>query len=169
MTHDLGKLKRAYQVQRTNARARGIGFQMTFVEWLTIWAESGHLHERGLKGNGYVMSRFNDDGPYAADNVEIIRAADNSHQQQVTEKRRKTVAEKAASGFVREGNYCHLRDRTKHPKSRIVVDPDGVEYPSAAFAADMLGLTRAAIATRCRKGYGGWHYKDDPIQDTTGA
>jgi len=154
-------LKKAYKTQRTNARARGIEFDFTFEKWLEVWGKSGHLHERGLRGNGYVMARFNDEGPYSPDNVEIIRASENLSQHQVTEKRRQTVKDKIAQGWTRTGDYAHLRDRENHPKRRAVIDPYGVEYPSAAVAADILGLTRAAIATRCRRGWGGWHYKDD--------
>lgn len=58
-------------------------------------------------------------------------------------------------------DYQHLRDRNNHPKSRPVVCPDGIVYPSAALAADTHKRTRVCIAQRCRTGWGGWHYADE--------
>lgn len=156
------KAYQAYRTHKNNSRARGVQFQMTFVQWYKVWVDSGHWEKRGLKGDGYVMSRFNDEGPYHVDNVEIIRASENARQPQVIEKRVATIAKKKAEGtFHRSDDYKHLRDRGHHPKARPVVDPDGVEYPSAALAAEIFGLTRAALAYRCRTNYGGWHYKVD--------
>ncbi len=62
----------AYQTQRNNAKRRGIDFNLTYEEWLSIWENSGHFNERGRKLGQYVMSRFNDIGDYSINNVEII-------------------------------------------------------------------------------------------------
>lgn len=43
----------------------------------------------------------------------------------------------------------HLH-RGRHPKGQRVQGPDGRVWPSAAAAADDLGLTRQAVAYRCR-------------------
>jgi hypothetical protein len=66
---------RAYQNHLRRAR-RNMGFHLTFDEWMTIWTESGHFHERGL--GGYVMARNNDSGPYAIGNVKIITQRENN-------------------------------------------------------------------------------------------
>lgn len=66
-----------YGNQRKNAQVRGIAWHITFPEWLNVWLESGHFHERG-RGTGYVMARIGDVGPYAVDNIEIITAAQNA-------------------------------------------------------------------------------------------
>lgn len=151
----------AYRAQRNNAKARDILFQISYIEWLELWADSGHLHERGLKGDGYVMSRFNDNGPYHKDNIEIIKTSENTRQPQVVKRRLKRIKEiKDAGMWSVSGDYGHLRDRGNHPKARVVIDPDGVEYPSASMAAEIFSKTRAAIAHRCRTGWGGWHYKE---------
>jgi hypothetical protein len=43
-----------------------------------IWENSGHFEERGAKLHQYQMARHNDLGPYAANNVKIITASQNS-------------------------------------------------------------------------------------------
>lgn len=72
-------LYRRYKGQQTNAKSRGIAFELTFEEWLTIWVKSGKLDFRGKRKNSYVMSRKGDVGPYSADNAVIITATENSH------------------------------------------------------------------------------------------
>jgi hypothetical protein len=67
----------AFSRQRTYAKKRGVGWEITFWEWWTIWDESGHWNERGT-GQGYVMCRVGDSGPYAAWNVRIAPATENN-------------------------------------------------------------------------------------------
>lgn len=74
---DAAGLPDAYRAQRKNARVRGIGFLLTFSEWLQVWRESGKLDERGRTGGCYVMSRRGDVGPYAIGNVFIQLHAEN--------------------------------------------------------------------------------------------
>ena len=64
---------RRYIDQKRNAAQRGIPFELTFEEWLKIWADSGHFHERGRNAGQYVMGRIGDRGPYAVDNVLILQ------------------------------------------------------------------------------------------------
>jgi hypothetical protein len=72
-----GSLEEQFKQQARQAKRRGIGWQLTFDEWLSIWTESGHLHERGNKQGQYVMGRTGDTGPYAAGNVYICTFAQN--------------------------------------------------------------------------------------------
>lgn len=65
---------------RCGARARGIPFLLTFEEWMKIWIDSGHWQERGLGRGKYNMARFGDVGPYAVDNVKIIKHEENSRE-----------------------------------------------------------------------------------------
>jgi hypothetical protein len=154
------KMAKAYRDQRNNARHRDIPWNFSYLTWLHVWHTSGRVLQRGLKQNGYVMARFNDEGDYATYNVEIITAGDNARQPQVLEKRRATINKRPAD-WKRADDYQHLRDRNNHPKSRPVVCPDGIVYPSAALAADTHKRTRVCIAQRCRTGWGGWHYADE--------
>lgn len=66
----------AFICQRSNARRRGIGWELTFWQWWTVWQKSGHWHER-RRGNGYVMCRNGDAGPYALGNIFIATSQEN--------------------------------------------------------------------------------------------
>ena len=70
----------AFRAHRHGAKARGIKFLLTFEEWLTIWNNSGHLHERGQHRGQYCMARYGDRGPYAIGNVKIILTAANTRE-----------------------------------------------------------------------------------------
>lgn len=64
--------------QKHNAKRRNIAFELEFEQWLQIWLDSGHWHQRGIsKANQYVMSRINDQGAYRMGNVEIKTNYDN--------------------------------------------------------------------------------------------
>lgn len=66
----------AFLSQRSNAARRGIGWELTFVQWWKIWRDSGHWEQRG-RGQGYCMARIGDTGPYAVGNVEIKTIGEN--------------------------------------------------------------------------------------------
>lgn len=70
---------RAFCSQRNNARSRGIAWEMTLAQWWAIWQSSGKWSERG-RGNGYVMCRYGDAGPYAVWNVSIAPGYENSFE-----------------------------------------------------------------------------------------
>jgi hypothetical protein len=76
--------ERAYFAHKHGAKQRGIGFHLTFYEWLTIWECSRHLNERGGRSadaaDSYVMARFNDAGDYKLGNVKIITLSENSKE-----------------------------------------------------------------------------------------
>lgn len=70
--------KRKWYDQRQNARRRGIDWDLSFDQWLKIWMDSGHWHQRGIKSrDAYVMSRKGDQGPYSVANVVIKTNYDN--------------------------------------------------------------------------------------------
>lgn len=66
-----------FQVQRRNAGRRGIGWELTFEQWLVIWMESGKWPQRGQHIGQYVMARKGDVGPYSVDNVFICLHSEN--------------------------------------------------------------------------------------------
>lgn len=90
----------AFRRQRQNAKIRGIGWELTLWQWWTIWQDSGRWEQRG-RGQGYVMCRKGDQGPYAADNVFIATAAENSGTSK-TKKSRLPLGVKRS----RSGRYC---------------------------------------------------------------
>jgi len=82
-----------FQNQKKHAKVRGIGFLLSFNQWLLIWKRSGHLAERGRGKGKFVMARFGDVGPYAINNVKIITCEQNASEQRPTWNGRKHTAE----------------------------------------------------------------------------
>lgn len=76
---EMSKPTRAFSRQVRNAADRGIPWELKLWQWWTIWQESGHWDQRG-RGNGYVMCRKGDVGPYSVDNVIIARGNVNSSE-----------------------------------------------------------------------------------------
>ena len=70
-----------FSIQRSNALKRGIQWELTFEQWLTAWGDK--LEKRGTGRNNYVMARYGDAGPYAAGNVYICTALQNSTDRKV--------------------------------------------------------------------------------------
>ena len=74
---ELRKARNAYRLQsncinyRRDRHGVPIEMRLTFEEWLDIWLESGHWHERGRHKGQYCMSRKDDLGHYEKGNVEI--------------------------------------------------------------------------------------------------
>lgn len=69
----------AFRSQKRAARPRGIEWQLSLSEWWSIWEKSGLWNQRGL-GQGYVMCRHGDVGPYAVGNVFIALCRENSSE-----------------------------------------------------------------------------------------
>lgn len=82
------KLKAVFYQQKRNARRRGIEFHLTFDEWLSIWEESGHLAERGIRKGQYQMARIGDCGAYCVGNVSIMTSDSNKKDYQWSPERR---------------------------------------------------------------------------------
>lgn len=59
-------------MQRYRAAHRGIEWKLEYWEWLQIWQDSGHMHERGKKKGQWCMARNGDRGAYEASNVKIV-------------------------------------------------------------------------------------------------
>ncbi len=69
--------KKKYSSHKSSAKFRGIDFLLTFEEWYDIWKKSGYYAQRGVGSGSYVMSRYNDVGPYSVGNVFIQSNAQN--------------------------------------------------------------------------------------------
>jgi hypothetical protein len=82
---------RRFVEQKEGARRRGIGWELAYWQWLQIWQDSGHLHERGARGGCWVMARNGDVGPYSEENVRIVRCETNSGEAQKPKRRRLVV------------------------------------------------------------------------------
>ena len=150
----------AYRAQRNNANRRSIPWDFDYYKWLKFWSDSGHLEDRGRGKGKYCMARRGDEGPYSLENCYITKYEDNSGEPQVQAKAAETRA-KRPDDWEPKKNFKHLRDVENHPKARRVVDTSGKTYASAAQAARHRGLTRQAVAHRCRTGLYGWHYQEE--------
>ena len=134
--------KHIFQKQRSGAKARGIGFDLTLEEWWSIWGNSKRWKQRGRGVGKYCMGRFGDVGPYAVGNVKIIKFTDNSGDS----------------------------TRGKHVNCKPVVQFLGklpiAEFSSAIQAEHLTGIVRSSICQVCkgdRRSAGGyrWRYKND--------
>lgn len=76
---DMKKPTRAYAMQRRNANNREIGWELNLWQWWSIWKQSGKWAQRG-RGQGYMMCRIGDVGPYSVDNIFIATGCENSSQ-----------------------------------------------------------------------------------------
>lgn len=74
---DIEKAKRRYASHRNGAKKRGIGFELTFEEWLRVWGDK--LDRCGVAPDKFGMCRVMDRGPYAVGNVFIGTPKRNAH------------------------------------------------------------------------------------------
>lgn len=78
-----GSPKHRYTEQKAASRKRvdklgsPIHWNLSFVEWMKVWEESEHWHERGTSKGQYVMSRIDDIGHYEMGNIVIKLSTDN--------------------------------------------------------------------------------------------
>lgn len=94
-----------YRRQQINAGKRGITWNLTFIDWFSVWQASGKLHLRGRGKGKYVMSRVSDAGSYELGNIHIQLATENS-KEAVKKWRGKTK--------VNRGVFC-LYPGSRHP------------------------------------------------------
>ena len=99
----------AFAIQAKKAVQRGVGFELSFSQWWSIWAPYYHL--RGQGKNGLVMGRNNDVGPYAIGNVYLTTRLGNTmdyHRTELAKKHREEQRlrreEKKASQWRRGKN-----------------------------------------------------------------
>jgi hypothetical protein len=64
---DIRKAKAAFSRQKSGAALRGIGWELTFDQWLAWWGDD--LDRRGQGHEQLQMQRLADTGPYRLDNV----------------------------------------------------------------------------------------------------
>lgn len=60
-------IQAAYHKQGRTAKARGIGWEITYEEWLVWWGDD--LPRRGKRRDDLCMCREGDAGPYRLDNI----------------------------------------------------------------------------------------------------
>jgi hypothetical protein len=88
--------RKQFHSHKGGAKHRGIPFLLTYAEWLAIWEQSGHLHERGNRKGQYCMARYGDQGAYEVGNVRIVTNAENQVE----------AGEAHARGRARRAEWC---------------------------------------------------------------
>lgn len=78
MRHNIPRFR--FTIQRSQAKRRGIAWELSFEQWIAIWTESGHWEQRGKTAGSYCMARHGDVGPYAVGNVSIITVEQNTSE-----------------------------------------------------------------------------------------
>lgn len=73
---DVKSAKKKYLAHAANAGQRGIPFNMTFDQWMSVWGDK--LQNIGRRGYELQMCRTRDSGPYAIGNVRIDTARANT-------------------------------------------------------------------------------------------
>lgn len=96
---------RAFASQANGAWLRGIGWELSFAQWWTIWEQYYHL--RGTGKNGLCMGREGDEGPYAVGNVYLTTNLGNLrdyHKSRRAAEARRLKKEKKEMAFARAGS-----------------------------------------------------------------
>lgn len=65
----------AWSHHKAGAKRRGIGFELSFIDWWSLWEP--HFANRGRGRHKLVMCRTGDKGPYAIGNVRIAPSVAN--------------------------------------------------------------------------------------------
>lgn len=75
---DDNKIKQRYYNKQVNARAEGIGFELSLYEYCALVKEAKLTSSKlGFKGGGYVLARYNDCGSYKYGNCRFITQKEN--------------------------------------------------------------------------------------------
>jgi hypothetical protein len=169
------KLKKAYMQQKHNAKTRGVGFTISFEDWLSVWEDSGHLLERGRGADKYCMCRCNDTGDYALGNVFIEKGSKNvsdgnkGKTDSLETRLKKSISLKGIERPYSRGelNPMHRQESKEkmskavggvnNYKAKEVITPFGV-FGTTKQASVVLGVNQATVQWRCRNSFNGWSY-----------
>jgi len=151
---------RRWQEQRASAKQRGIAFRFSPLDWSSWWrrelAAKGATASRGRNRAQFMMCRIGDQGAYEEGNVYCGTQANNAADTGLHYDR--AVAMKVRHAAKPESCWLRGTIGAAHPKSRAVIGPDGMTYPSATAAAKAHGWTRQYVGQLARWRMKGWRY-----------
>lgn len=140
------KATHAYAQHKKNSIQRGIEFLITFPQWWGIWQKSGKWDQRG-RGQGYVMARTGDVGPYAVGNVYICTQSQNSKDGYIKTPASVRAAKRAlnptAKSRLGNGRGYTIDRKRKNPIYRVMCGSDYV----GSFSTEQ--EARAAYLSAC--------------------
>lgn len=97
---DRSVARQKYNSQKHQAASRGIGWDLTFEQWLDWWGED--LDRRGVGTNRLQMQRIADTGPYALGNIRKGLPVENAKTCGRMKRLRNTLAAKAVLEAARD-------------------------------------------------------------------
>lgn len=168
--------RKLHTQQGSNAKQRGIPFELSLEEWKSTWIDSGKWTERGRGKGKYCMCRVADQGAYAVDNVYIGLSTDNIRDGNVgkivSDTTRALISAsnmgKKCPWSAGKNNPMHRAEAKakmseaisgwKHYKAKMTQTPVA-SFLSATDAANALGVKVVTVNWRCKHNYQGqWAY-----------
>jgi len=143
-------LWKAYTTQKSNAKRRNKGFNLTYNQWLSIWEASEKLSSRGRCVGQYCMCRIGDVGSYEIGNVFIGTVSDNvatGNLGKVMSDETKELIGKSKLGKSRPDVVL------KHGKPVVQLDYNDVlikQYRSAGEASRETNIAQSSITLVCQ-------------------
>ena len=122
---DIGKLRRAFFSQKAGAKDRGVGWELTFDQWLQWWGDD--LPNRGHGHDKLQMQRIADSGPYSLENIRKGYPRDN----------RRTAATVAHNEESAKAAQAFKRYLAKRPTNQ---DRDERPHPNKGWASTMFEM-----------------------------
>ena len=86
------RLKQKFWNKRVNAKAEGIGFELTLDDFVSLMKEA-NITVDDLHIKGYHLSRKNDEGPYKMGNCSFKYYLDNYAEKKISDKARNASSE----------------------------------------------------------------------------
>lgn len=73
-------IKDSFRHLRSNAKRRGIEFNLTLQEFIGFCAETGYITARGLEAHSMTIDRIDSYKGYEVGNMQVLTRAENSRQ-----------------------------------------------------------------------------------------
>jgi hypothetical protein len=164
-----------YSTHKSNAKRRGIEFDLTFEQWFDIWEKSNKWNERGRGADKYCMCRVGDTGSYSVNNVFIGQGKHNVSDGNIGKidseetRRRKSQAAKGRPHDYAKGvnNVMHRPEvksklseaisGSKHYRAKAVQTPFGM-FLSGIEASKALNIPKPTVYWKCKYQKDGWSF-----------
>jgi hypothetical protein len=159
------KFRQCYTRSKADAKRRGIDFLFTFEEWKQWWIDTGKWELRGKTRGSFQMCRFNDQGPYAVDNVYCDTVEANSALPHAGKERPADWRLKLQQSLAgREKDLCHRQSLAATKLGKRYSTPCGV-YATSKECQEATGVKAATVMWRCKNNWNGWGYA--PLESST--
>jgi hypothetical protein len=93
--------RRRYHRHKGVAKQRNVPFELSYDEWINTWLQSGKYDLMGCGTGKYCMSRYNDIGPYAVNNVFIQLHSNNCRDANKGRKKTKQHIDRWRESFLK--------------------------------------------------------------------